>query len=418
MRFIHAADIHLGRQFSGLTRSSPELGQLFVRAGYSAWNNIIDHAIKRKADFLTLGGDIFDASNASLRPRVAFRQGLERLKDAGIPVYAVLGNHDPLQTFPASLRSLPGLNLFGADPEQKEIVPGVVLYGASFPVAAVKDNLVAAIRRDPGQESAIGLLHTNVSGTADHDDYAPCSPEDLRSSGMDLWCLGHVHSPARVMENPLVLYSGSSQGAHRNESGARGCFLISLDGGHTEAEFLPTAAVRWEYLDVNVSNCPHPEDVLEAIEQGCSALTSEGDTLEALVTEVCLVGSTPHLNIQVLLQDEEFRSVVRERLSALPVPAFPSRFLDNTYSHADLSRLTEVDGLPRDLREQARRILHDPDETRKFVHRIRNELAKINQEYYRDLLHTEYWNRNSEAASEFMDQAVGLVLTMISENAD
>jgi DNA repair exonuclease SbcCD nuclease subunit len=220
------------------------------------------------------------------------------------------------------------------------------------------------------------------------------------------------------MENPLVLYSGSSQGAHRNESGARGCFLISLDGGHTEAEFLPTAAVRWEYLDVNVSNCPHPEDVLEAIEQGCSALTSEGDTLEALVTEVCLVGSTPHLNIQVLLQDEEFRSVVRERLSALPVPAFPSRFLDNTYSHADLSRLTEVDGLPRDLREQARRILHDPDETRKFVHRIRNELAKINQEYYRDLLHTEYWNRNSEAASEFMDQAVGLVLTMISENAD
>ncbi len=416
MRFIHAADIHLGRQFSGLTRSSPELGRLFLQAGYSAWNNVIGHAIERKADFLTLGGDIFDASNASLRPRVAFRQGLERLRDSGIPVYAVLGNHDPLQTFPESLRSLPGLNLFGADPEQKEIVPGAVLYGASFPVPAVKDNLVAAIRRDPGQELAIGLLHANVTGTSDHDDYAPCSPGDLRSSGMDLWCLGHVHSPTRVMENPLVLYAGSSQGAHRNESGPRGCFLINLNGGHIETEFLPTAAVRWEYLNVDVGDCSHPEDALEAIELGCSALISEGDTLEALVAEIRFVGSTPHSSIQVLLQDEEFRDVVRERLGSLPVPAFPSRFLDNTYSQAD--SLTRADGLPRDLQNQAQRILDDPEETQKFVHQIRNELAKINQEYYRDLLHAEHWNQHPEVASEFMNQAVAQVLTMISETAD
>ncbi|AFM25052.1 metallophosphoesterase family protein [Desulfomonile tiedjei] len=416
MRFIHAADIHLGRQFYGLTRSSPELGQLFLQAGYSAWNNIIDHAVKHKADFLTLGGDIFDASNASLRPRVAFRQGLERLRDAGIPVYAVLGNHDPLQTFPESLRSLPGLILFGADPEQKEIVPGAVIYGASFPVPAVKENLVAAIRRDPGQELAVGLLHTNVSGASDHDDYAPCSPGDLRASGMDMWCLGHVHTPTTVMENPLVLYSGSSQGAHRNESGPRGCFLIDLERGHIETEFLPTAAVRWEYLNVDVSDCSNPEDVLEAIEQGCSALVSDRNTLEALVAEIRFVGSIPQLNIQGLLQDEEFRYVVRERVSALPVPAFPSRFVDNTYSQAD--SLTRADGLPRDLQNQAKRILDDPEETRKFVHQIRNELVKVNQEYYRDLLHPERWNQHPEVASEFMNQAVALVLTMISETAD
>ncbi len=61
LKFIHAADIHLGRPFSGLRRSSPELGNLFLQAGYDAWDRIVTTAIDRGVDFLTLGGDVFDA---------------------------------------------------------------------------------------------------------------------------------------------------------------------------------------------------------------------------------------------------------------------------------------------------------------------------------------------------------------------
>ena len=52
--------------------------------------------------------------NPTVHARVAFKNGVERLYDARIPVYLAVGNHDPLKSFPESLRTLPGLHLFGS----------------------------------------------------------------------------------------------------------------------------------------------------------------------------------------------------------------------------------------------------------------------------------------------------------------
>ena len=46
----------------------------------------------------------------------------------------------------------------------------------------------------------IGLLHTSLDGRPGHDDYAPCSLDDLRSKDYAYWALGHVHKRDEVLE--------------------------------------------------------------------------------------------------------------------------------------------------------------------------------------------------------------------------
>jgi exonuclease SbcD len=417
MKFIHSADIHLGRQFSGLNRSSPSLGKLFVEAGYSAWHRIVDRALCLRVDFVTLGGDIFDASNPSVRPRVAFRDGISRLSEAGIPVYAVLGNHDPFRTFPDSLRSLPGLFVFGPEPETKEITQGAVIQGVSFENSAVTTNLAARIKRVAGAELAIGLLHTNVSRNPNHGDYAPCSLDDLRAAGMDAWCLGHVHSPSVLLDEPLVLYSGSAQGAQANEIGPRGCHLVSIDGsGAAEWEFHPTAPVRWEDLDLDGTDCSCPEDVLDAAELVCSELASKQMESTAIVVRLRLRGKPSAPGLIRVINDDEFRSLLSERLENLPVPVFPGDLLDHVSiaKEADLSPNGE--GFLGDFLKIANESVEDPSLRGALVDQLCAVLANINRKYCEALFDSESWRQNPRFAKEHVNRAAEMVLRLFQES--
>lgn len=416
MKFIHAADIHLGRQFSGLNRSSPSLAQLFLRSGYSAWDRIVARAIDLKVDFMTLGGDIFDASNPSVRPRVAFREGVGRLSQAGIPVYAVLGNHDPLRTFPDSLRSLPGLYLFGPEPETKEITPGALIHGVSYESSVEKTNLARKIHRRAGAELAIGLLHADVGGNKDHGHYAPCTLDDLMAAGMDVWCLGHVHSPSVLLEEPLILYSGSAQGAHVNEPGPRGCHVVSIEGsGPASREFLPIAPVRWETVDLDITHCSCPEDALDSAEEVCSDLVSKLSDLEAIVARVRLRGRPSSPGLAGLTGDVDFLSLLSERLERLPIPVFPGDFIDCVSIAEEHELSLENGGFLADLLRIAGESAEDVDLRRDLVERISADLSKINRKYYENSFDSECWKQNPGVVEERVNQAAELVLRMFLE---
>ncbi|MEJ2718705.1 MAG: DNA repair exonuclease, partial [Deltaproteobacteria bacterium] len=345
LRFIHAADLHLGRPFAGLSKSLPESAELFLRAGYKAWERIVATALDGNADFVTLAGDVFDNANPAVRPRVAFRDGVTKLHEAGIPVFLTLGNHDPLCDFPDALRSLPGLHLFGAEPEGREFAAHhmdrrVMIYGASFERAAVRENLVRRFHRDPRAEIAIGVVHANVSGVSGHDDYAPCSLDDLRLAGMDLWCMGHVHLGTVLSEYPLILYAGTSQGAHVNETGARGCYVITVDGpGEAAAEFVPIAPVRWEKLELDVTDLSGEEDLLDALEDECGKLAPDDEGVEAVVARIHLKGHGTGQAQALAHGTSELADMLRERLARLPIPVFAESIRDATLSTIDLNAL-------------------------------------------------------------------------------
>ncbi len=130
----------------------------------------------------------------------------------------------------------------------------------------------------------MGLLHCNVSGAAEgHDDYSPCSIDDLRRSGLDYWALGHIHTRMVLSgrphgEEPWVVYPGNLQArsAKVAERGAKGAIVVKVAGGRVaEAEFVACDLVRYAGVDIDVSELTS----LEGVRDAC--LDAARDELEA-----------------------------------------------------------------------------------------------------------------------------------------
>ena len=51
-------------------------------------------AISEKVDFVIIAGDLYDTGLKSFESALFFNKEMARLKDAGIDVYLVHGNHD------------------------------------------------------------------------------------------------------------------------------------------------------------------------------------------------------------------------------------------------------------------------------------------------------------------------------------
>ncbi|HWQ90458.1 MAG TPA: DNA repair exonuclease [Clostridia bacterium] len=86
MKLYHAADIHLGRR--RLDGRMPD--DDFV----AAFRFIVEEAIREKADVFLLTGDLFDRPQVEPPNLRQAQEVLRLLKNAGIPVIAIEGNHD------------------------------------------------------------------------------------------------------------------------------------------------------------------------------------------------------------------------------------------------------------------------------------------------------------------------------------
>nr|WP_243462137.1 metallophosphoesterase [Oenococcus oeni] len=68
MKFIHAADIHLGNPISGIDRKinlPEEVKKQIALATFTAFSNVIKLAVDRHVDFVLFPGDLFDSSQQS-----------------------------------------------------------------------------------------------------------------------------------------------------------------------------------------------------------------------------------------------------------------------------------------------------------------------------------------------------------------
>jgi len=270
--FVHCADLHLDSPFEGLQRVAPEIAAHLRQATFRAFDHVIDLAISEGADFIIVAGDVHDGENRSLQAQLRFRQGLARAADAGRQCFVAHGNHDPLSGWEARLSLPPTVVRFGG--EEVEAYPArrrgetlAQVYGLSFPVREVKTNLAAAFQRQAPAPFAIGVLHANVGGDLHHDNYAPCTLEDLSRAGMDYWALGHIHAQRILRDRePCVIYPGNPQGRSWREQGPRGCYLVQVDErGGINPRFVATDVVRWFLRDADVSSLETWDDLLDGL---------------------------------------------------------------------------------------------------------------------------------------------------------
>jgi DNA repair protein SbcD/Mre11 len=279
-KFIHAADIHLDSPMRKLDYYEGAPVGEFRQATRRAFENLIQLAVSENVAFVLIAGDLYDGDWKDYNTGLYFVAQMARLRDAGIPVFIVTGNHDAASNITKTLRFPENVKIFPSDSPATFQIENrrVAIHGQSFASPAVKKDLASCYPMPVNGCYNIGLLHTCVSGREGHEPYAPCSLEDLKNKGYDYWALGHVHKHEVIEKHPPIVFSGNTQGRHRREAGSKGCVLVTVGKSHeTEIEFTPIDVVRWVIAEVDATGAESGYDILDRTRKLLEELLEEND---------------------------------------------------------------------------------------------------------------------------------------------
>jgi DNA repair protein SbcD/Mre11 len=274
MRFLHAADIHLDSPLLGLERYEGAPVEEIRGATRRALENLVQVALEQEVDLVVLAGDLYDGDWRDYNTGLFFVRQVAKLREAGIPLFLIAGNHDAANKMTRSLRLPPNpagdSPLFSHHEPETRLLPdlGVALHGQSFASQAERDNLARKYPQTVRGMFNIGILHTSLEGDEQHDTYAPCTLDDLRNKDYQYWALGHIHRRRVLGEEPRIAYPGNPQGRHIRESGPKGCLLVEVDDRQRVThEFVALDVFRWETLEIPCAGATSVPDVLDRFEE-------------------------------------------------------------------------------------------------------------------------------------------------------
>lgn len=245
-----------------------------------ATENLVTLALDEQVDAVLLAGDVYDGEWRGYDTGLFFQHQLAILKDAGIRVYLVSGNHDAQSQITKSLR-LPN-NVHKFDTHQSQSVEdsdlGLIVHGQGYARRDVMENLAADYPQAVSGMFNVGLLHTALTGRVGHTNYAPCSVEELQSRGYGYWALGHVHTREVVSAEPHIVFPGNIQGRHIRETGPKGCTLVTVTGkGSVAIEHRDLDVVRWAHLRVDAAEAYDLDDVCELVRTQLAETRDQSD---------------------------------------------------------------------------------------------------------------------------------------------
>jgi hypothetical protein len=209
-----------------------------------------------------------------------------------------------------------GADEVGAVPVMRSGVEIARVYGISYAVRDVTENLASRFRRDADVPYAIGVLHANVGGQPGHQPYAPCTVSDLRATGIDYWALGHVHRPGVLSAvDPTIVYCGNPQGRDSGEAEARGCWIVDVAAdGVAVPRFVPVDAVRWCLLEVGIDGIETEDALIDRVSESVAGAQEAAD--RSIVTRVTLIGRGPmHESLQRTGLLEHLHRLALERVA-------------------------------------------------------------------------------------------------------
>ena len=388
-RFVHTSDLHIDSPFKGLMRYEPRIAQRLKDATYEAYTNLIDLCISQNAAFVVIAGDVYDGADRSVQAQMRFRDGLLLLQKNGIQAFVVHGNHDPLDGRLSRITMPESAHVFGPAPEwciaSANGVELAQVQGISYPTREVHENLALAFTRPISDLFSIGLLHCNVGGIMEHDNYSPCSIDDLSATGIDYWALGHVHNRQILKQsNPAIAYPGNLQGRHPNESGPKGALVIDVDeSGRISSRFEPLDVVRWESLEVSIDGLQDLNGLLDKTYEAIDTERIRADSRD-LVCRISFIGRGPlHQDLSAGNALEDLTDAIRSNLSSHEPLIWIERISDITKPQVDIDVLTDRDDfVGAGMKRSATALNNSETEST-----IRDSLAKVlRQRRFSDVL--------------------------------
>ena len=298
MKILHFSDLHIGVENYG--RIDPETG-LSTRLGdfLDSFDQVVEFALNESVDLVLLAGDAYKGRDPTQTHQREFAKRLNRLSQAGIPTFLLVGNHDlpaassratavdifptlevanvhvgnNLETYNVATPSGPLQVLAVPWPRRSAILSREDSRGMSIEQVrqTLEERLTEGIERiadelDPNTP-AILTGHVTVNGATVGTERSMMLGQDhvLLVSALDrpqveYVALGHIHKHQVLRPDPpMVVYSGSLQRVDFSEEGdEKGFCVVDLDPAlpqgqrMTNFEFHKLEARNFVTVDVSV----------------------------------------------------------------------------------------------------------------------------------------------------------------------
>lgn len=249
-RFIHSADLHLGRRFGTLPE---DLRGRLIEARHDSLHRLADAARRTGARHILLAGDTFDSETPT---DPVWRQALLAMgTDPSLQWWLLPGNHDSLaaealwsrlqEQAPANVHPLTG-------PTPVTIEPGAVLLPAPLPRRYPGRDLTAHMPTTPTdpQSFRIGLAHGAIQSFSEDGNTADViiPPDRATTARLDYLALGDWHGHLRVGDR--TWYAGTPERDAFTHDGRGSCLAVTLPapGAPPEVELIPTGRFHWSDL--------------------------------------------------------------------------------------------------------------------------------------------------------------------------
>ena len=257
MRFLHLADLHLGKQMNDLSLLEDQKAIL---------QQIIGIADSEHVDAVLIAGDVYQRSSPQAEAMALFDAFVSQLAAQGRKVFIISGNHDSALriSYFSSLLRTSGVHVTEAfdgrlqrvtlhDSEGELVVwllpflrpSQVKRFLPEEKIATTQDAVQAVLRQSPidREKRNILLCHQFITGceTSDSEELTVGGLDNVDAAlfdGFDYVAMGHIHKPQRVLRDTLR-YAGSplkysvSEAGHKKsvavvDMGPKGCVAVRM----------------------------------------------------------------------------------------------------------------------------------------------------------------------------------------------
>jgi len=293
MKFAHFADIHLGYEQYHQSWRADDFARVFREA--------VEKAVAENVDFAIIAGDLFHRSVPNPKAIKDAIETLSILKENGIPVFAIEGNHDKTVrevSIYDLLESLGLLNLLGLRKKRikgkyvrsekvgnvylvKGVFDGVEIIGDTYRTSWQLSKVLPYLKAE--NDESILVLHQSIKEVVDVDVEESYELTLNELPEASYYAMGHIHA-AKVYEynGKYIVYSGCPERYDAKEASLAITYKEELNkregpkkGFYIVEDFVP------RFVEVNARN------LVTAYIEASSAEEAE----EKLVNVLDFVGS-------------------------------------------------------------------------------------------------------------------------------
>lgn len=388
IRFIHTADIHLGKTY----RNSPGERERYEDF-FHCLAAIVDEAVREKVDFVLICGDLFHTGQILPRTFARTIETLQPLKDAGIPCIAIEGNHDWIHrrdniSWMEALSEMGYIRLlrpsrtgeggYVFEPFDKETgagghveIGGLNIYGLGY-IGANAGSHVERICEAVTTENNLLLFHVGVWR------YSPVEIGNMKieealplAEKFGYVALGHGHKPY-VIETPEGRPFAYNPGAPERvnfgeENYAKGFYFVTVEEGVFTPEFRPGNPRPMLVETVDLDGAEDSDSALERFREQVREKLAGLNDIRAPLLELKLAGRVGFHPFE--LGREQLRSALEELAAPLHVE------IKNRLSLK--SKTGGADAVKKSLAEIENDVLHELIGAHSRYQGREQELAKL-----------------------------------------